>query len=114
MDVDGGDSRDGGGMSDSDGSSWGLSSNNSMGSWEATVDTSEETGVAKDLGLSISRSLAVVVAVVMGIWVSVSISSVAQSVVTQSITVVTIVGISLRLSLGGTQTAGNSQGEDNL
>ena len=42
-----------------------------------------------------------------------SISSI-ETTIAVSKTVSTIVGISLRLSLGGTQTAGNSQGEDNL
>merc|ERR550519_1147993 len=123
---------EGGGMSHGDGSSR-RSSNDSMGSWESTVDTSvdtsNETGVAtKDLGLGVSGSLAIVVAIC-----SISISSVTQSMVTQSmvtqsvvtqsmvtqsmvtqsVTIGTIVGISISLGLWGAETAGNSQGEDN-
>jgi len=94
---------DRGGMGDSDGSSWGLSSDHSGGSCESSVgsavDTSEETGVAKDLGLGISGSLSVVSVAVVGIRVSISISSVAQSVVTKSISIMSIVSISFWFSI---------------
>merc|ERR1711936_1133954 len=103
-----------------------MDSNDSRGRWESSVDTSvdtsNETGVAKDLGLGVSGSLSIVV-----IWVT-TISSVTQSVVTQSVvtqsmvtqsmvtqsvTIGTIVGISISLGLWGAETAGNSKGEDN-
>merc|ERR1719238_1793434 len=55
-------------------------------------------------GLSLSGPLAVVGVSMMGIGVSVSVGSVAQTVVTsvsQTVTIDSVVGISLRLSSGG-------------
>ena len=65
------------------------------------------------LWLGISGSLAIVVAVTM-IRVVTTISSVTQSMITQSIAIITIEGISLGLGLWGAETASDSQGEDNL
>jgi len=92
--------------SDSNCGSWGLSGNDSRGSSQTTVNTSEETSrvavtsrVAKDLGLSISRSLAVVVAVVSVRVGTISIGSISQSVISKSITISSIVGIGISISI---------------
>ena len=66
-------------------------------------------GLSLSLGLGISGPLAVV-----SVSVGVSIGPVSISVVSQTVSVVSVVSIGISLSLGSCETAGNSQREKNL